>query len=241
MERHPRRRLRRPARREKPRRHRPSRRPGQGPRLVWRRSPRSRDRADGSSGIPARSTSPSAPAGSTTRPRTTRSRRSTNSSTSYYTSVGGNAQLLLNIPPDKRGRIHENDARRLKELGDRLRATFADNLAAKATASMTYVMRAVHEIGLAPAAGYEGEPDRVLEWTSKVRRSSTSPCSRKTSARGSKSNPSPSMSGTGRIGTRKPAARRSAGRSFCVFPTVETTKVRVRILRTRGGNVLVDA
>ncbi|MCX6567923.1 MAG: alpha-L-fucosidase, partial [Candidatus Aminicenantes bacterium] len=47
----------------------------------------------------------------------------------YYTSVGGNAQLLLNIPPDKRGRIHENDAQRLKELGDRLRATFAVNLA----------------------------------------------------------------------------------------------------------------
>jgi len=46
----------------------------------------------------------------------------------YYNSVGGNAQLLLNIPPDKRGRIHENDARRLKELGDRLRATFAINL-----------------------------------------------------------------------------------------------------------------
>ena len=44
----------------------------------------------------------------------------------YYTSVGGNAQLLLNIPPDKRGRIHGNDARRLKEMGDRLRATFAD-------------------------------------------------------------------------------------------------------------------
>ena len=47
----------------------------------------------------------------------------------YYTSVGGNAQLLLNIPPDKRGRIHENDARRLKELGDRMRATFAVNFA----------------------------------------------------------------------------------------------------------------
>jgi len=53
----------------------------------------------------------------------------------YYTSVGGNAQLLLNIPPDKRGRIHENDARRLKELGDRLRATFAVNLAAGASYS----------------------------------------------------------------------------------------------------------
>ncbi len=53
----------------------------------------------------------------------------------YYTSVGGNAQLLLNIPPDTRGRIHENDARRLKELGDRLRATFAVNLAAPAKLS----------------------------------------------------------------------------------------------------------
>ena len=50
----------------------------------------------------------------------------------YCTSVGGNAQLLLNIPPDKRGRIHENDVRRLKELGDRLRATFSVNLAEKA-------------------------------------------------------------------------------------------------------------
>ncbi len=50
----------------------------------------------------------------------------------YYGSVGGNAQLLLNVPPDKRGRIHENDVRRLKELGDRLRATFADNLASGA-------------------------------------------------------------------------------------------------------------
>jgi len=51
----------------------------------------------------------------------------------YYTSVGGNAQLLLNIPPDKRGRIHENDTRRLRELGDRLRATFGVNLAAGAS------------------------------------------------------------------------------------------------------------
>ncbi len=55
----------------------------------------------------------------------------------YDTSVGGNAQLLLNIPPDKRGRIHENDARRLKELGDRLRATFAVNLAAGARARVS--------------------------------------------------------------------------------------------------------
>ncbi|MEN6310829.1 MAG: alpha-L-fucosidase, partial [Acidobacteriota bacterium] len=53
----------------------------------------------------------------------------------YDTSVGGNAQLLLNIPPDRRGRLHENDVLRLKELGDALRATFAVNLAAGAKLS----------------------------------------------------------------------------------------------------------
>ncbi|WP_338586857.1 alpha-L-fucosidase [Paenibacillus sp. Y5S-9] len=47
----------------------------------------------------------------------------------YYKSVGGNATFLLNLPPDQRGRIHENDAKRMQELGDRLRATFHHNLA----------------------------------------------------------------------------------------------------------------
>jgi len=61
----------------------------------------------------------------------------------YYTSVGGNAQLLLNIPPDKRGRIHENDTRRLKELGDRLRATFAVDLAKGAKTEMAFDLTAV--------------------------------------------------------------------------------------------------
>ncbi len=48
----------------------------------------------------------------------------------YYGAVGGNSVLLLNVPPDRRGLIHENDAARLRELGDVLRATFAKNLAA---------------------------------------------------------------------------------------------------------------
>jgi alpha-L-fucosidase len=64
----------------------------------------------------------------------------------YYTSVGGNAQLLLNIPPDKRGRIHDNDVRRLNELGDRLKSAFAENLAALASWSGSLN----HEPGKAP-------------------------------------------------------------------------------------------
>ena len=50
----------------------------------------------------------------------------------YYRSVGGNSVFLLNLPPDRRGLIHENDARRMRELGAVLRATFAVNLAAGA-------------------------------------------------------------------------------------------------------------
>ncbi|ALS29055.1 alpha-fucosidase [Paenibacillus sp. 32O-W] len=53
----------------------------------------------------------------------------------YYGSVGGNATFLLNIPPDTRGLIHENDMQRLRELGDVIRTTFRDNLAAHATAT----------------------------------------------------------------------------------------------------------
>ncbi|MBD3176620.1 MAG: alpha-fucosidase [Armatimonadia bacterium] len=51
----------------------------------------------------------------------------------YYGSVGGNAQFLLNLPPDRRGLIHENDVARLRELDDVLRATFDEDLAAGAS------------------------------------------------------------------------------------------------------------
>ncbi|MCM3781363.1 alpha-L-fucosidase [Neobacillus mesonae] len=50
----------------------------------------------------------------------------------YYRSVGGNANFLLNIPPDKRGNIHENDAARLEQLGSVLYDTFRVNLAEEA-------------------------------------------------------------------------------------------------------------
>ncbi len=52
----------------------------------------------------------------------------------YYGSVGRNSVLLLNVPPDRRGLIHENDARRLREFRRVLDATFARNLAAGAEA-----------------------------------------------------------------------------------------------------------
>ena len=55
----------------------------------------------------------------------------------YYESVGRGANLILNIPPDRRGRIHENDVKSLGGWRKLLDATFGKNLAqgAKATAS----------------------------------------------------------------------------------------------------------
>ncbi|MDH4272658.1 MAG: alpha-L-fucosidase [Candidatus Aminicenantes bacterium] len=47
----------------------------------------------------------------------------------YFSSVGRNGVLLLNVPPDKRGRVHENDVRSLMEMKRILGGTFAVDLA----------------------------------------------------------------------------------------------------------------
>lgn len=47
----------------------------------------------------------------------------------WYKSVGRNSVLLLNVPPDRRGRFHENDVARLRELRAVLDETFKTNLA----------------------------------------------------------------------------------------------------------------
>lgn len=47
----------------------------------------------------------------------------------YYGSLGRNGVLLLNIPPDPRGLIHETDVERLYEFSDFINETFSKNLA----------------------------------------------------------------------------------------------------------------
>ena len=49
---------------------------------------------------------------------------------SVVVSVGRNACLLLNVPPDRRGRFHDADVRSLKGLKRMLDETFRTNLAA---------------------------------------------------------------------------------------------------------------
>jgi alpha-L-fucosidase len=57
----------------------------------------------------------------------------------YYQSVGRGACLNLNLPPDRRGQIHENDVQSLREFRRILDDTFAQNLAQHAKLSPSNV------------------------------------------------------------------------------------------------------
>lgn len=47
----------------------------------------------------------------------------------YFSSVGSNSSLLLNIPPTLEGKVHPTDSIRLNEFGDYIRAAFAEDYA----------------------------------------------------------------------------------------------------------------
>ena len=47
----------------------------------------------------------------------------------WFTSIGSNAGFLLNLPPDRRGLIHENDVQSIKRFNEILQSTLQNNLA----------------------------------------------------------------------------------------------------------------
>ncbi len=55
----------------------------------------------------------------------------------YCRSVGRGASFLLNVPPDRRGLLHENDVASLKDFGRRVGETFAKNLAGRPDRELT--------------------------------------------------------------------------------------------------------
>ncbi len=66
----------------------------------------------------------------------------------YYKSVGRGACLNLNLPPDRRGRIHENDIQSLREFRRILDATFAQNLARTARLSASNTRGGAKQLGV---------------------------------------------------------------------------------------------
>jgi alpha-L-fucosidase len=76
----------------------------------------------------------------------------------YFRSVGRGANFLLNVPPDRRGRLHESDEASLREFGRRLRATFKSNLAAGA------IVAASNDRGPGFSAKYLLDQKRASYW-----------------------------------------------------------------------------
>jgi alpha-L-fucosidase len=74
----------------------------------------------------------------------------------WHGSVGRGANLLLNLPVDRRGRVHENDAARLLELRAALDAIYARDLAPGARASASSVRGGARVFG--PERVMDGDP-----------------------------------------------------------------------------------
>jgi alpha-L-fucosidase len=73
--------------------------------------------------------------------------------TLYFQSVGRGGSMLLNLPPDRRGLIHENDAASLRAARKYLDATFAKDLAAGAKLAASNVRGGDAQFG----------PDRLID------------------------------------------------------------------------------
>ncbi|ACT00434.1 alpha-L-fucosidase [Paenibacillus sp. JDR-2] len=63
----------------------------------------------------------------------------------YERTVGGNSTFLLNLPPDRRGLIHEQDVSRLQELGRELKKRYRSNLASEANVTASASLNEEHE------------------------------------------------------------------------------------------------
>ena len=65
----------------------------------------------------------------------------------YYKSVGRGANLLLNLPVDRRGLVHENDVKALMDLRKTLDASFKTNLVQGASITGTNTRGSLYEAG----------------------------------------------------------------------------------------------
>lgn len=65
----------------------------------------------------------------------------------YFASVGRGAVFLLNLPPDRRGLIHENDVKSLRAFRRLMDATFRKNLAQGAKATEVIPAKRILDLG----------------------------------------------------------------------------------------------
>ncbi|WP_294079128.1 alpha-L-fucosidase [Proteiniphilum sp. UBA5384] len=68
----------------------------------------------------------------------------------YFHSVGMNSVLLLNIPPDKRGKLHETDRQRLRQLGNYISQTFDNEMLTNGNMEWKARAGAIREFNVIP-------------------------------------------------------------------------------------------
>ena len=83
----------------------------------------------------------------------------------YLQSVGGNAMFLLNLPPHPDGYLHENDVKRLAEIGHWIETSFSNNLLKYATyeASSEYGEHEVTNIKV-EGAYWQSKEEDISPW-----------------------------------------------------------------------------
>jgi alpha-L-fucosidase len=77
----------------------------------------------------------------------------------YYASIGRGASFLLNLPPDRRGRIHDHDVRSLRGFRHLLDATFSRDFAAGARVSASAVRGSGRDMQFVPRNVIDGQHD----------------------------------------------------------------------------------
>lgn len=85
----------------------------------------------------------------------------------YFQSVGRGASFLVNLPPDRRGRIHETDVQSLAEFGDRVRKLYTHDLARKARIQSGPSQGSIATFG--PELLIDGSPDTYWATDNTVR------------------------------------------------------------------------
>ena len=81
----------------------------------------------------------------------------------WFSSTGSNAGLLLNLPPDRRGLIHENDVKSIKEFNRILTETFSKNLLSDAKIEATSQREGCEAEGLLKGGFYAPKDNEKAE------------------------------------------------------------------------------
>ena len=84
-------------------------------------------------------------------------------------SVGRGASLLLNLPPDRRGRIHENEVKALRQFGRIIGATVAKDLAQDAKVSASNIRGGRSDKRFRPQNVVDGKRDTYRATADEVR------------------------------------------------------------------------